>query len=67
VTGSSPKRADLEASVAQVHGRLGDGGRGQLSARQVVGHAEALQYFVTRGLVHGAEDDLVQVDIGTDT
>jgi hypothetical protein len=49
----------------QVHRRLGDGGRGALGARQVIGHAEASEYLVTEGLVHSPEDNLVQVDIGT--
>jgi hypothetical protein len=44
-----------------------EGGRNGLGARQVVGHAEALDHVVTSELVHGPQDDIVQVDIGTYT
>ena len=59
--------ADLDAGVAQFRRRLGDGRRGRLGTRQIVGHAEALEHLVTQGLVHSSQDDLVQVDIGSNT
>ncbi len=58
--------ADLDAGVAQACGDLGDGCCRSLCTRQVVGHVEAFADLVTLCLVHHAEHDLVQVDIGTD-
>jgi hypothetical protein len=64
-TGRFP--ADLDAGVAQFRGYPGDGGRGRLGTWQVVGHAEAFEHLVTQGLVHRSQNDLVLVDIGSDT
>ncbi len=57
--------ADLDAGVAQARSQLGDGRCRGLRTRQVVGHAETVRDLVTIRLVHHTEDDLVQVDIGT--
>jgi len=64
-TGCFP--ADLEAGVALMLGGVRQGGSSRLRPWQVVGHAEGRQYLVTAGLVHGSQDDVVQVDIGADT
>jgi hypothetical protein len=57
---------DLDAGVAQACGDRGDGRCRSLCTRQVVGHGEAFADLVTLGLVHHAEHNLVQVDIGPD-
>ena len=58
--------ADLDARVAQALGNRSNGRCRRLCTRQVVGHAKRFADLAALRLVHRAERDLVQVDIGTD-
>jgi len=60
---SSRLVANLDAGVVQSRGDVSDTGRRGPDARQIVGDAKRRDHLVTGELVHGSQDDVVQVDI----
>jgi hypothetical protein len=58
--------ADLNAAVAQSRRRLSHGCSGGLRSAEVVGDGERFDDLMTVALGHCAEDDVIEMDIGTD-
>jgi hypothetical protein len=57
---------DLDARIAQSGGRLSNGGSSGPGAKEIVRDRERFNDLTTAALVHCAEEDVLEMDIGTD-